>query len=188
MATKDQKLIKAAKLSESYLSMGLGLLVVIIAGILIFNFLKGRGAQLTLPGLQAPETAEEIVEEKPSLPTKHTVAEGESLWSIALTYYDSGYNWVTLVKANNLVNPDYLEVGQELTIPEAEKIQPPIQPTPTVDPAITGESYTVTKSDNLWKIAVRAYGDGYRWVEIARENNLVNPDVIHPGTVLRLPR
>lgn len=46
----------------------------------------------------------------------------------------------------------------------------------------------MVKGDHLWGIAVRAYGDGYKWVEIARENNLVNPNLIHPGNVLSLPR
>ncbi len=53
---------------------------------------------------------------------------------------------------------------------------------------ITGATYEVVKGDSLWKIAVRAYGDGYQWVKIARENKLVNPNLIHPGNLLALPR
>jgi nucleoid-associated protein YgaU len=49
-------------------------------------------------------------------------------------------------------------------------------------------SYTVAKGDSLWKIAVAQYGNGYKWVEIARTNKLVNPNVIHAGNVLTLPR
>ncbi|PIZ97158.1 MAG: lectin, partial [Candidatus Levybacteria bacterium CG_4_10_14_0_2_um_filter_35_8] len=37
-------------------------------------------------------------------------------------------------------------------------------------------------------IAVRAYGDGYRWVDIARANGLENPDLIFSGNVLKIPR
>jgi nucleoid-associated protein YgaU len=40
----------------------------------------------------------------------------------------------------------------------------------------------------LWTIAVRAYGDGYKWTEIAKANKLVNPNLIHPGNVFVLPR
>ena len=54
--------------------------------------------------------------------------------------------------------------------------------------SITGSRYTVQKDDYLWEIAVRAYGDGYKWVEIARANKLVNPNIIHPGNMLTLPR
>ena len=54
--------------------------------------------------------------------------------------------------------------------------------------AISGATYSVQKDDNLWNIAIRAYGDGYRWPEIAKENDLVNPGIIHSGNILTLPR
>lgn len=50
-----------------------------------------------------------------------------------------------------------------------------------------GSSYTVVRGDNLWNIAVAAYGDGYRWVDIAEANNLVNPSIIHAGNVFIIP-
>lgn len=49
-------------------------------------------------------------------------------------------------------------------------------------------TYTVSRGDNLWKIAERAYGDGSRWVEIATANNLKNPRIIHSGNNLSIPR
>jgi nucleoid-associated protein YgaU len=60
-------------------------------------------------------------------------------------------------------------------------------PVPGVE-KITGGSYTVVEGDNLWDIAVRKYGDGYRWVDIAKANNLPNPDLIYPGSKFTLPR
>jgi nucleoid-associated protein YgaU len=53
---------------------------------------------------------------------------------------------------------------------------------------IIGSSYTVVKNDSLWKISVRAYGDGFKWTEIAQNNNIANPGLIHPGNTLTLPR
>ncbi|QQS38540.1 LysM peptidoglycan-binding domain-containing protein [Candidatus Woesebacteria bacterium] len=53
---------------------------------------------------------------------------------------------------------------------------------------IEGETYTVVRGDNLWKIAERAYGDGYKWVDIAKANKLVNPSIIHAGNVFVIPR
>jgi nucleoid-associated protein YgaU len=50
-----------------------------------------------------------------------------------------------------------------------------------------GGSYTVVHGDNLWDIAVAAYGDGYRWVDIAEANDLVNPNIIHAGNVFVIP-
>lgn len=56
------------------------------------------------------------------------------------------------------------------------------------DTTITGTTYTVVRGDSLWKIAQKAYGDGNRWVEIAKANKLANPNLIHAGNVFTLPR
>lgn len=61
-------------------------------------------------------------------------------------------------------------------------------PTGPPQAKITGTSYTVVAGDNLWTIAERAYGDGFRWVDIAKANTLQNPDLIHPGNTFTLPR
>lgn len=53
---------------------------------------------------------------------------------------------------------------------------------------ITGSTYTVQHGDNLWNIAVRAYGDGFRWTEIAEANHLANPRTIFSGNVFIIPR
>jgi len=180
-----KKFLKNLKLSESYISMALGFLVVLVIGVLLFNFFSGKGKPKVVP----QETKTEEKQTLPvSLPTTHTVVEGESLWSIAEKYFNSGYNWVVIAQENKLPNPDYLEVGQTLAIPKAEPILPPTGMSGVISPSIIGGSYTVVRGDNLWDIAVRAYGDGFKWVEIAKANNLANPDLIHAGNVLTLPR
>ncbi len=50
------------------------------------------------------------------------------------------------------------------------------------------QQYTVEKGDSLWKIAVKVYGDGYKWVEIAKENKITTPNIIYSGNILVLPR
>lgn len=47
--------------------------------------------------------------------------------------------------------------------------------------------YTVVKGDSLWAIARRSLGDGSRYPEIARLNQIPNSNLIYPGQVLRLP-
>jgi len=47
--------------------------------------------------------------------------------------------------------------------------------------------YVVVKGDNLWKIAVEKYNDGYTWSKIAQANNLKNPSVLEVGQKLILP-
>jgi nucleoid-associated protein YgaU len=146
------------------------------------------------------------------------VLAGESLWTIAEEYYGDGFAWTRIVEANNLANANDIEEGQVLVIPEATgeviaeatdapeaSVAPSPEASPTViavatatpeavvttSPVVTdvkGDSYTVVAGDNLWEIAVKAYGDGYRWTDIAEANDLVNPGVIHAGNVLTLPR
>lgn len=48
-------------------------------------------------------------------------------------------------------------------------------------------TYTVQPGDDLWSVAQKTLGDGDRWPEIARLNNLYSPRVIHRGNILELP-
>jgi nucleoid-associated protein YgaU len=52
------------------------------------------------------------------------------------------------------------------------------------------QTYTVKKGDSLSKIAKRVYGDAQQWRKIheANRDTIANPDLIHPGQVLKLPR
>ncbi len=160
-------------------------MVVIVGGLIAYNYFSKNkiGPSLFTGG----KTEEKMEEKAPSLPTTHTVADNENLWTIAEKYYQSGYNWVTLAKENNLNNPDYLQAGQVLNIPKAEIIKPESGEisSAAVEPPKT---YTVVAGDSLWDIAVRELGDGYAWSKIANANNLVDPNLIHPGNVLTLPR
>lgn len=51
----------------------------------------------------------------------------------------------------------------------------------------SGRYYTVVKGDTLWAIAKKYYGDGNRYPEIARANNIANPNIIHIGQKLLIP-
>jgi nucleoid-associated protein YgaU len=179
--------LKALRLNESSVSMVLGALVIVVVGVLVVNYFRGQDAGTTLPtGI----TSERLGTKQ--LPTTHTVSAGETLWKISEAYYQSGYNWVDIAEANELSSPGLIETGQVLSIPSVEaKTATVSMPEPTasgVDVSISGSTYTVVKGDSLWGIAVRAYGDGYKWVEIARENKLVNANIIHAGNILILPR
>jgi nucleoid-associated protein YgaU len=50
-------------------------------------------------------------------------------------------------------------------------------------------TYTVVAGDSLSKIAKRLYGDAKLWKRIfeANKDEIENPDLIHPGQVLRIP-
>lgn len=160
--------------------MVLGAVVLIIVGVLVVNYFKDRG------NVNLPANSTQL-----STVNEHTVTKGETLWSIAEDSYGSGYNWVDIKAANNLVSND-IEIGQKLVIPaDVEAMEPTTTEKSEIvlqAPSISGETYTVVKGDSLWDIAVRAYGDGFMWTEIAQINNLDNPNIIHAGNVLMLPR
>lgn len=173
--------------TESYISMFLGLLVVAVIGILIFNFFQTKKEE-GKPAEGEVITGEETrAEEEISLPTTHKVAKGETLWTIAEKYFKSGYNWVDIAQENTLPNPDYIEVGQELGVPKVEK-RVPLAAKVTPQEPVSQETYAVVRGDNLWNIALRAYGDGFAWTKIAEANKLANPHLIHAGNAFVIPR
>lgn len=182
-----KKYLKQLSMPESYISITLGFLVVIVAGLLIYNYFTAKDK--ISEQVATKESVEEIkkTDEAGNLPLRHTVAQKETLWSIAEKYYKSGYNWVSIVKENNLRNADIIQVGQELIIPKADIIKP-VSGTISASATEPEKTYTVIKGDNLWNISVREYGDGFSWPKIAKTNNLVNPNLIHPGNLLKLPR
>lgn len=180
-----------AQKTPSYKSLLYGALTVaVLFVVLLFglNFMSNR---------QSGDIGEDAINTE-SIPTdsktaakagSYEVKEGETLWSIAVAKYDDGYMWTEIAKANKLSNPDNLEKGTRLVIPPILTV-----PTPTgvigaqTQDKITGNTYTIRENDNLWDIAIRAYGDGYKWQEIANFNNVPDPNLIYPGNVLKLPR
>jgi len=192
-----KKILKSPNFNESTISTILGALVILVTVGLIFNFWR-TSRQASKPEITPSATSSAQLEQlgeklviPENLPSTHTVAKGENLWKIAQNYYSSGYNWVDIAKANNLKKPHLITQGQVLNIPQVpvKTLKLTATQVSQTSPTITSDTYTVIKGDSLWKISVRAYGDGFQWVKIARENNLLkNPGVIYPGTVLRLPR
>lgn len=163
---------------------------------------KPTEAKKVAQATTAPTKAPAKEETKISAPTtgEYTVKSGDSLWTISERQYKSGYNWVDIARANNLSNPGQITVNQKLKMPKVTAKAPTVQETKkdiaqkeqkntTAEAGkITGNTYKVVKGDTLWTIAVRAYGDGYKWNEIAKANKLANPNVIHANNQLKLPR
>ncbi len=50
----------------------------------------------------------------------------------------------------------------------------------------TPKTYTVQEGDTLWSICKKELGDGQKYKDIAKLNNIDNPDLIYPGQKLRL--
>jgi len=224
--------LKTLKMNESKISAIVGGLIIIVIGVMVFNYFRNLRPGTTTPTSVSTETTQTAA---PS--NTYTVQKGDSLWSIAQKELGSGFKWVEIKEANDLKDANDIREGQQLVIPAEEAtiavatasaspstiaaattsaatpgatastiaqatIQPTVRPSATPQTAgtitstettpavssISGASYTVVKGDNLWDIAEKAYGDGFKWTEIAKANNLHNPSVIHTGNVLSLPR
>jgi N-acetylmuramoyl-L-alanine amidase len=99
----------------------------------------------------------------PGEAASYVVQPGDTLWLVAQRY-DTSVN--AMVQANGLTNPEYIEVGQRLTIPE--------------DVAL----HVVRPGETLWLIA-QQYDTTTD--AIARKNGISQPDYIEVGAQLRIP-
>ena len=83
------------------------------------------------------------------------------------------------MSTNDPKKPDFSGVtsGGSSTAPQAS-------PTPP-----TESMYTVVAGDSLSRIAKHFYGDANKWRRIfeANTDQIKDPDLIHPGQVLRIP-
>lgn len=194
------------KIKENYLSVALGFLVFLVAVTLIYRSTSTRQKNK----LQEEQAQEQIMEQKKNV---HVVKPGESVSSIARDVLGSMDYTDEIVAANSLKDPARIEVGQELILPEVDKLaatdsqknkeepSPTAQmenkkPTPkamegtgiTIGAKITQNTYTVQKGDTLMTIAERAYGNKAMYTKIMSANNLRNANRIEVGTMLKLPR
>jgi nucleoid-associated protein YgaU len=77
-------------------------------------------------------------------------------------------------------------------------VKPPVRKPAPVEPpkpvaaegplvAFSGSSvYVVKKGDTLWAISKRFTGNPFNYPQVAKENNIKNPDLIFPGQEIRL--
>lgn len=181
---------------KSYLSLFYGALAVVLLGAIIFVGLRFLPPQSKRGIAQEQSILSQQTEQKTEKNQKktYTVEIGDSLWSISQEFYQSGYNWVDIAKENKLENPSLITSGMVLVIPDTQAVvlaQAAVVPTVSINGGgqkIEVENYTVQHGDYLWDIAVRAYGDGFKWTEIAHANNLSDPNIIHAGNILKIPR
>ncbi len=202
MENKIKQWLKVIKLNENTLSMVFGVVTVLLVGVLAFRMYKTSKPEITQEAetaISSPtptatigdvkvETKEDGSVVPTELPETYTVVKGDHLWKIAEKMYGSGYNWVDIAKENGIKTPSQINAGQELKLPKVAVKMTVAQKAKMAVKSIEGDKYTVVKGDNLWKVAVRAYADGYKWTEIAKANNLKTPNKIEVGQILSLPR
>lgn len=117
--------------------------------------------------------------------TIYTVQYGDTLGRIAQRFNTSVQ---AIAQANNIVNPNYIYVGQQLVIPDNGNPAPaPTTQPPAPTPPPTGSNpatYVVQAGDTLSRIAARF---GVSLNALARANGITNPNYIYVGQVLTIP-
>ncbi|MDO8573283.1 MAG: LysM peptidoglycan-binding domain-containing protein [Candidatus Daviesbacteria bacterium] len=184
-----EKLESGIESNQSKVSLVLGALIVLVIGVLIFNYFNRSKSDLGPAQQTSQETQQDVSPDQ--LPGKYTVKEGDTLFVIAEKYYTDGEKFSEIAIANNLTNADQIATGQVIELPKLT-VQEPLGTgggnTTIWGEKIDGNTYTVVDGDWLSTIAGRAYGDIMAFDKIAKANNISNPDIIEPGTVLNLPR
>ena len=113
-----QDLSNQLRLGESYISLVLGAVVVFGLSVILFLFIKEsglQGANPTINETSIPATVTQITSQK-----TYVLQEGEGLWDVAVKFYGDGYRYTEIIEANKLENPDYIEPGTRLIIPNAK--------------------------------------------------------------------
>ncbi len=151
-----QKYFNKINLQESYATIVLGGIIVIVFGLLVANYFSKKGQDIG--------NAEQTSKDQQQVTTQeHKVAPGDSLSLISEKYYGSRDFWPVLARANKIKNPNIIFVDSTLQIPpksEAEQTRT----------LMTQTSYKVESGDTLFAIAEKVYGDGSKWTILDRAN------------------
>lgn len=201
-----KNILKIFKMNEDKLSTLLGIVVVFLAGMMIINYFKTAKLNVWKGNISengvstTSETQNDEMEQTKD--EVYIVVKGDDLWHIAERYYKSGYNYVDIIAENKLPKNGLIEPGMQIRLPKVEAKKLTVieddtkkaqldAMTPTTPMAIDMDSYTTKKGDTLWSIAVRAYGDGYKWVKVYSENSAIigkNPNILYSGIKLTIPK
>jgi len=204
-------------LHESTISTVLGFLVIVVVGLLVVNYFRNLDTDKTFPTTTVSENIEEQgnytvtagdslwkisekvygtgynwtkIRDSNNIKNANDIKEGQVL-TIPRIKELADEEGIKLAEATPEPTPspapEATPTPKPLTTPKGEVISEKISNDLTKPDIKAGGTYTVVRGDSLWNIAVSAYGDGFRWVDIAKANNLANPRIIHAGNVLVIP-
>ena len=170
---------------ESYTSLILGAIIVIILGLLVANFFSKRNQlqQQIGTGEQTQMTQEEA---SPSAGSEYTIKAGDSLSKIAEVAYGGQDHWMAIAAANDIKTPNIINAGDKLKLPAKEDLA-------KKEVAVnTQTTYDVVEGDTFFTISEKVYGNGSKWTTLfaangSRRLHNGNP-LVYAGTTITVPR
>jgi len=174
---KARKIFSGKNLQESYASIILGGIIVIVLGLLVANYFTKRNQEIG-SGEQTEQNQETVGQE-------YKVTKGDSLSLISERFYGNRDMWPVLARANSIKNPNIIFVEAVINIPPKVEAEAMIG-------QMTQTTYKVEPGDTLFKISEKLYGNGSKWVILDKANNVGrlpngNP-LIFAGNTLKIPR
>jgi LysM repeat protein len=154
------------------------LLIALLAGLILalLSHSGVAGAPLRLTPTPSP-TATRTPTPRPAA-ASYVVQRGDTLYAIGRRF---GVSHIEIARANNIINPGLIYVGQVLVIPAGGAT--PATPTPAPAPGgVT--TYVVQPGDTLYRLALRF---GTTIAAIRAANSLVNVNLIYVGQTLVIP-
>ena len=139
----------------------------------------------TAPATTSPSTPAAATTTLPPKFESYVIKDGDTMSSIAQSWFGDAKKWDLIAKANPLVDPTKMQVGQKLNLPpkDAKRAQPKL--------AAGSREYTVRPGDTLITIARALYGDDAQWKKIYEANKSKigsDPDDLREGIKLTIPQ
>ena len=167
---------------ESYPSLILGAIIVVILGLLVANYLSKRGQEQIETGTQTEQTQ---VMETPTAGAEYVVKANNSLSKISEAAYGTQSYWPTLAAVNSIKNPNVLWVDTKLQLPPKEQLD-------AKKAELSATTYQVAAGDTFFTIAEKMYGDGSKWKVLHQANGsryLPNGNpLVMSGSTITIPR
>lgn len=198
-AKKEHGIFDFLKLSESYSSLILGIVVVIIGTVLLLSLVRTRNTN------QNRSTDSQFSVRTDDDAANSATESADTRSTLVITEVPTPS---PTIKPTNSPVPTLAPTAKPTTkIVATKPVTPTVTPAPDKKSEIAkvsptdalskkennskieqGTTYTIKSGDNLWSIAQATYKSGYNWVDIARANKLSNPDNIIQGQKLVLPK
>jgi nucleoid-associated protein YgaU len=206
--------LKNLKLQESTISMIVGVIVILLIGFIAVRYITKNKTGDTLPSIETQTNTEPSLPTIHSGETLWSISEkyyGTGYNWVDIKEANSLTNADEINKGQELTIPDVTprvlaNAGTISVTPSpqpTEEVSQETKPTETLKPTETSkpeetskvadnsdqsssDTYTVQNGDSLWKIAQANLGDGNKWTELAKNNDIKTPSVIRAGQELKL--